>query len=149
MHFLILSVVAVLAALANVSNASVIGERQNVSGLPTVPTGLPTATAGCNLPGCLAAKAAVGLCDVTGALIPSSVPGTAAGVLACKKSAEENAKVKIMQGLFPTPIHSDGDSDSYSDSYSYSDNSDIGDTMNIFHLLQRAGPEIGFQRVWS
>jgi hypothetical protein len=28
MHFLILSVVAVLAALANVSNASVIGERQ-------------------------------------------------------------------------------------------------------------------------
>jgi hypothetical protein len=93
--------------------------------------------------------------------------------LACKKSAEENAKVstiftfyslpivvwlqttnkyitiEIMQGLFPTPIHSDGDSDSYSDSYSYSDNSDIGDTMNIFHLLQRAGPEIGFQRVWS
>jgi len=41
MHFLILSVVAVLAALANVSNASVIGGRQ----------ALPTATAGCNIPG--------------------------------------------------------------------------------------------------
>ena len=49
MHFLILSAVAVLATLANVSNASVIGERQNV---PTVlPATLPTATAGCNIPG--------------------------------------------------------------------------------------------------
>ena len=51
-----------------------------------------------------------------------------------------NITIESMQGL-RLPTHSDGDS--YSDS-------DIGGTMNIFHFkLQRAGPEIGFQRVWS